>query len=122
MFSPTLALPVPILGVGVLGNPLLPLPPALSKLSLLDVLVPSALTINGLPEYGLPDIVWRALSLKPTLRSNDADLVVRLLSGEPDSGEPERGVLDRAYRGGVIYRSPGVRGVPFAGFRPRSAR
>ena len=47
LFSPTLARPVPVTGVGVLGNPPLPLP--LSKLSLRDVLPLNAFCTNGLP-------------------------------------------------------------------------
>jgi len=97
LFRPTLALPVPVTGVGVLGKPLLPLP--LSKLNLRDVLPLNAFCTSGLPLYGLPD---PALVLAAMLLSMDP-LLSLPVSGDSEKGDRElprpdaleRGVADR---------------------------
>lgn len=71
-----------ILGVGVLGKPVLLLPPV-SKLSLLLALPVNASRTSGLPLYGLPD---PALFPCPKLLSIDP-LLPLPVNGDPDNGE-----------------------------------
>jgi len=82
-----------VTGVGVLTNPLLPLP--LSKLNLLDVLPLRAFCTSGLPLYGLPDpalvLAARLLSIEP--------LLSRPVSGESEKGDREFARLEALERG-----------------------
>lgn len=78
--------------------------------------------MSGLEAYGLPEA--NLLCPMVLLSSEDG------LAGLVDIGEPEaclcaegleRGVEERAYRGGVMYCWPGVQGAA-EGFKPSRAR
>ena len=132
LFSPTLAPPFPVEGLGVLGIHRLPLSfpgPKGDGVPMLDLLLASRpppsmdFCHNGLAdgENGFSELPNNGDSDERSLRDKGVlpALLCRLRLLAPES---LRGVGERAYRGGVTYRVPGVGGGVALGSRPRRAR